>query len=335
LRTEAANNRRSASATVKPVTGFAVLLVLMISIAVVASWQVGIIDSTLSAIVDGNAVKQRQAINFRGSVHDRAIAFRDLALLDDEDERQASLEEIRRLTLMYEESARRLDTIFSDPDGAGNEERALLDAIKAIERRTLPMLERILGHYRSGDRAAAERVLMQDARPAFSDWLASINRFIDWQESKSQHETGITRATAGSFTSLMFILCSIGVLIGGTVALLINRYLLHSLGGEPRKVAAMVQRIADGDLSATIRSDHAESVAAAAADMQTKLREMLMQIATTGYDIGSQIKHLNESSRSMLRTTEEQAARSTAAAASLEEMTQSLREVSGMPRPIR
>jgi methyl-accepting chemotaxis protein len=64
--------------------------------------------------------------------------------------------------------------------------------------------------------------------------------------------------------------------------------------------------------------------------MQTKLREMLMQIATTGYDIGSQIKHLNESSRSMLRTTEEQAARSTAAAASLEEMTQSLREVSGI-----
>ncbi|MHB0766082.1 methyl-accepting chemotaxis protein [Stutzerimonas sp. NM35] len=306
------------------------LLILMIGIAVVASWQVGIINSTLTEIVDGNAVKQRQAINFRGSVHDRAIAFRDLALLHDAGEHQASLEEIQRLTLMYEESARRLDAIFSNPASGRNEERALLDAIKAIERHTQPMLDRILAHYRAGDREAAERVLMQDARPAFSDWLASINRFIDWQESKSQHETGITRATAGNFTSLMFILCAIGVLIGGSVAYMITRYLLHSLGGEPRKVAAVVQRIADGDLSVTIRTDYAHSISAAVADMQTKLREMVMQIVTTGSDIGSQITHLNESSRNMLRSTEEQAARSTAAAASLEEMFQSLREVSGI-----
>src|SRR5690606_37289097 len=63
------------------VSGFGLLLVLMIAVAVLAVLRVGLINSTLTEIVDVNTVKQRQAINFRGSVHDRAIAFRDLVLL--------------------------------------------------------------------------------------------------------------------------------------------------------------------------------------------------------------------------------------------------------------
>ena len=40
--------------------------------------QVRNIDNKLTVINDQNAVKQRFAINFRGSVHDRAIAIRDV-----------------------------------------------------------------------------------------------------------------------------------------------------------------------------------------------------------------------------------------------------------------
>ena len=39
---------------------------------------------TLTAVSEGAALKQRYAINFRGSVHDRAIAIRDAVLVDDD-----------------------------------------------------------------------------------------------------------------------------------------------------------------------------------------------------------------------------------------------------------
>ena len=42
--------------------------------------KVSFIDNTLSVITDVNSVKQQYAINYRGSVHDRAIAIRDVVI---------------------------------------------------------------------------------------------------------------------------------------------------------------------------------------------------------------------------------------------------------------
>lgn len=63
--------------------GFLAIIVLMVIITVVGIQRVRSIDQQLTAINEVNSVKQRYAINFRGSVHDRAIALRDVVLLDD------------------------------------------------------------------------------------------------------------------------------------------------------------------------------------------------------------------------------------------------------------
>ena len=52
----------------------------MVTLVVTGVVQVRSIDDKLTTISDENAVKQRYAINFRGSVHDRAIAIRDVVL---------------------------------------------------------------------------------------------------------------------------------------------------------------------------------------------------------------------------------------------------------------
>ncbi len=313
------------------VGGFGLLLALMVGVAVVANREVRLINATMSEITDINAVKQRQAINFRGSVHDRAIAFRDLVLLDDEDQLQRTLTQIQQLTAMYDEAARELDGIFTASSGHP-EERALLEAIKAVEQKTLPMLANIQAGYDAGSLSTASLVLTRDASPAFSEWLAAINRFIDWQERKSQLETRKVRSVADSFTVLMVAFCLIGLLIGITVAYLITRYLLRSLGGEPAEVAEVVHLIADGNLHVKMHTDYDESISAAVIDMQTKLREMVMQIATASADINSQIDHLGVSSRQVLVSAQDQAALASASAQSLERMSQSIEEVSLITR---
>ena len=55
----------------------------------------------MTAINDVNSVKQRYAINFRGSVHDRAIAIRDVVLLDSLAEVQSVIREINQLANFY------------------------------------------------------------------------------------------------------------------------------------------------------------------------------------------------------------------------------------------
>lgn len=61
--------------------GFGFLLSLMIAITLIGIYKVDLMDSVLTSINDIDSRKQRFAINFRGSVHDRAIALRDTILV--------------------------------------------------------------------------------------------------------------------------------------------------------------------------------------------------------------------------------------------------------------
>ncbi|WP_047863467.1 MCP four helix bundle domain-containing protein, partial [Aliivibrio fischeri] len=62
------------------IIGFGITLFLMLLLTILGIQKVNIIDHTLTEMTDINSVKQRYAINYRGSVHDRAIAIRDIAI---------------------------------------------------------------------------------------------------------------------------------------------------------------------------------------------------------------------------------------------------------------
>jgi hypothetical protein len=79
----------------------------MVALGAVAMNRVGEISARLATVNDTNSVKQRFAINFRGSVHDRAISLRDVVLVTAADERRAALADITRLAAFYAESATR------------------------------------------------------------------------------------------------------------------------------------------------------------------------------------------------------------------------------------
>lgn len=63
--------------------GFSIAPVIMIVLNVIGIQKVNDIEKSLTTINDVNSVKQRYAINFRGSVHDRAISLRDVVLYTD------------------------------------------------------------------------------------------------------------------------------------------------------------------------------------------------------------------------------------------------------------
>ena len=62
--------------------GFGLMLLMLVGVALLGIMKVSFIDSTLTRVNDFDSKKQRYAINFRGSVHDRAIAVRDAHTLE-------------------------------------------------------------------------------------------------------------------------------------------------------------------------------------------------------------------------------------------------------------
>lgn len=78
-------------------SGFAVLLLIMLGITLFGLFKISIADENLTELSEQTAVEQRQAINFRGSVHDRAISIRDVVLAKDNDKSKLHQNDIVRL----------------------------------------------------------------------------------------------------------------------------------------------------------------------------------------------------------------------------------------------
>jgi methyl-accepting chemotaxis protein len=117
-------------------SGFGLILLLFTVVTVLGIQRVTVMDRTLSAVNEGASQKQRFAINFRGSVHDRAIAIRDAVLVESDSALRAHLQDVRDLDAFYQDSARQMDALF-DTQNVTDQEQRLLDRIQTIEQETL------------------------------------------------------------------------------------------------------------------------------------------------------------------------------------------------------
>ncbi|UXA52843.1 methyl-accepting chemotaxis protein [Xanthomonas prunicola] len=252
--------------------GFLAIIVLMVILTVVGIQRVRSIDQQLTAINEVNSVKQRYAINFRGSVHDRAIALRDVVLMDDLTNRHAAEQLIDKLAADYARSAQPLDDMLASSTDA--KEKHILQQIKAIEQRTLPLITQVRGFRDAGDKLHAEQHLLQEARPAFIAWLASINAFIDLQETKNRAAAKQAVATAGGFATLMVASTIVALLLGAAIAFLLTRSVVLPL----RQSLRLAERINDGDLrsqDAPTSNDESGQLLRAMQQMQRRLQEVI------------------------------------------------------------
>jgi methyl-accepting chemotaxis protein len=253
-----------------------IFLALLGSIVVFSIFQVRAVSESLERVNSVNSVKQRYAINFRGSVHDRAIAMRDVTLIADEPALEKRLADIDRLAAAYADSAKKMDDLFqARADTVSDDEKSLLADIKAVEARAQPMMSKVIATRRQGQLHEAQKLVLDEAAQPFADWLKAINRLIDHEESLNKAESAVVATIVGRFGWLMLTALSIlGVLIMAVMAQT-GRGLQKVLGGEPADVAAVANRVALGDLSSAIvlRAGDTSSLFATVAKMQQSLKE--------------------------------------------------------------
>ena len=178
--------------------GFAAVLVLMLVLTIIGITKVNTIDGALTQITDVNSVKQRYAINYRGSVHDRAISVRDIVIAQNDAQIDEFLQDIATLAAFYSESEQGMQKMISSGVSFSDTEQALLAKIENVQSSTLPLIDMLVELKRNEDNELAKEILLSEARPAFSDWLAAINEFIDYQEAANQEETPVARNVAAS-----------------------------------------------------------------------------------------------------------------------------------------
>lgn len=309
--------------------GFGIVLLLMSGLSLFSIQRVADVNSTLKQISDINAVKQRYAIDFRGSVHDRAIILRDVILLEKPQEIQQALADIAGLASKYQQAKAPLDTIFTKQQPPSHDKR-LLEQIHQQEQRTLPLIKQVIETKQAGNTEQARLLLLQQTRQAFIDWLASINAFIDYQEQQNQQETLTAHQLVSSFPTWLLALNTLALLLAIVIAWRIIRYLKLSLGGEPADVAAVVVKIAGGDLRSTISTPYPDSMLGTIAVMQQRLREVMDKIVSAASELSAGAVQLGHSAREALQATEQQATASALSAGKVDEVSTGISGIAGI-----
>lgn len=274
--------------------GFATLLFIMLAINLLGLYKISIADKNLNQLSKQTAVEQRQAINFRGSVHDRAIAIRDAVLVGNVDKSIAHQSNIAVLNTFYQNAAATLDSMYAQTAHTP-EENTMLQAIKSIEVSTLAETAKLVDLINNNRFFEATHLLLDTVSPAYTEWLKRINALIDYQEISIQKEVNIAVGQTNSFQTIMLTVTFFAIIIGIVVALSVVNSLKKIIGGEPEKAAFIINKIASGDLTVHVDALYDNSILSAVRNLSQHLSSMTQSSIQTA-------KQLLSASESLLLT---------------------------------
>ncbi len=275
--------------------GFAAIVSLLVLITAVGMQRVGVIDSTLLDVSDNAAKVQRYAINFRGSVHNRAIAVRDAVLVNNDRDLAFHLAEVASLEQAYTDSAQPMDQLIGHA-GVTREEKELLRAIKEIEVKTLASSKAVVDLRRTGDIAGAQALLLSRASGDYSEWLKRINALIDYEEATIKAQLNEVQTTASRFSGLMLLATGAALLLSIIMATVIIRFVKSTLGAEPVEVAEAIRRLAAGDLQQTIVTDYPDSVMGVLKTALARLADTITQVRKAAQEVNHSSSQLSATS---------------------------------------
>ncbi|ELR5357554.1 MCP four helix bundle domain-containing protein [Campylobacter coli] len=263
---------------------FALIIFIMLFIAVFSIAKVNFLDKTLTTATGENALISRQAINFRGSIHDRSILIRDVVLVQDQEDLRKTLAQIQKLEKDYEEAELILNDIVAKGGGDSNV-RSMIEDIAKTKKNTVQIYQKIIDAVvKENDIQSATKVL-DSARPEFILWLAQTNKLIDYKELANQELTQIALLESKSFQFIMMSIIIIALIISMVIAYLIVRYIKKSVGGEPRDVNRIITEVANGNLTQPIHTEYKQSILYSISRMQNQLRNIVQKMITISNEL--------------------------------------------------
>lgn len=307
--------------------GFAFIILLLVATTIIGTYQVDEINTTLTRVNDVGSEKQRYAINFRGSVHDRAIALRDLVLTERESQRDEFRALVDDLKADYANAERGMAKIFSNPKYVNSQEKQLIERIEEIQQQALATtveVERLLAN---GQRQQAQDYVLSDLSPAYAEWLNRINDFIDYEEASIAEGVDSVLERSNSFKALMWIVTVLAIVAGAAVSFFIVQRLTRTIGGEPEDAVEILERIADGDLTVSTRSKYEGSMMAQVNRMAQQLQRLVREVSESSERLLSSSNELSETARNNSELVINQQDETTQGAAAINQMSQTVSEV--------
>lgn len=305
--------------------GFALLLLLQLLITGIGLHEMANLSERVAFATEIGERKLDELNNVQSAIGKRAIAARNLALVTDSALQKGDIELVGSSQREIDKGLQGLATVMADPAAATPEERRMLEQLRALEARYLPIAGNVVALATSRQTDAAVKVLTQECMPLLNQVLAHVSAFQSLLRKSADEGTASTQA-AYLRAKWMILGISCASLAGGLLlAFLMTRSITRPLG----QAVNVAQQVASGDLTARIEvSDTSESgmLMRALRSMNDELAKVVGQVRDGTDSIASASGQIASGNRDLSSRTEAQASSLEQTAAAMQELTGTVRQ---------
>ncbi len=306
--------------------GFGLLSAMLLVAIVLGLTRLGAVNDMMDRVVSTDwkkTVLANDAIDLMNA--NARESFLLLHVQDRGPVKQRISANVQSITAKLEE----LDKLLYKPEG-----KALLADIREKRKAYVNSFLKVGSLLDGGKDADAARLMVGETVQNLDILLDAVNKLILLQ-GKILEETGEAgSATYNGARNLLMAFMGIALLAAAVLATWIIRSVTGPLGGEPDEAKAVVEKIAQGDLTADIkvRAGDSSSLIAATRNMQISLRKMVADLKQNAEGVASAAQQLSSSSSQVATATAHQSEAASSMAAAVEEMTVSINHVSDSAR---
>ncbi|WP_269848275.1 methyl-accepting chemotaxis protein [Ralstonia sp. ASV6] len=308
--------------------GFGLMMSLLVLLTVFSLQRMSDFRRLLEETTEINAVEAKLAAQMHNSVTERALAFRNIVLLEQRDEIQLELNRIESQEREYAEAENHLGRMFDTIPDTTADERAMFTQIKRQAELAAPFIARTKALILDGKKDEAYKLLRFEFRPVQRTWWDLLAKLQAFEEKLNDENTAKARTSYTESRNWLLVFSGLALLVSLTASTLITRGLIRKLGGEPGTVAEIAGQIAGGNLAVVIhtRSDNQASLMHAMKRMRDSLAAIAEQVHTSTDTLATASEQIASGNFDLSTRTQEQASALEECAASMEELNATVKQ---------
>ncbi|WP_077002870.1 methyl-accepting chemotaxis protein [Variovorax sp. KK3] len=305
--------------------GFAILLLLQLAITAIGLSQMAMLSYQIRITNDIGAGKVSALTDVQFAIGKRAIAARNLALVSDPALQKADLALVKSSQAEIDKGMERLAGIMKDPAAGTQDERRMLEELKELEARYLPIAGKVVALATSGRTDDAIRALTQECMPLLTRVIAHVEAFEQTLQAGSARSVAAAQAAYGNAKWVILLISGLSLLAGVATAILLTRSITRPLNAAVQ----VAQTVASGDLSSRVTAttrDETGLLMAALRDMNDSLAKVVGEVRNGTDTIATASGQIASGNHDLSSRTEEQASSLEQTAASMEQLTSTVKQ---------
>jgi methyl-accepting chemotaxis protein len=305
--------------------GFGIVLALLVTGATFGLRQVAKLNERVEFITSVDEGKLLALSKVQFAVGLRAIAARNLVLVTDPVQQKGDIELVTKAQKDIDSGMTELTALMKNPADATAKEREMLEQLRALEAKYLPIATKIGALATTQQTEAAKASLVADCMPLLKQVIAHIHEFnVVMRTSATESVTAAQEAYEVSKWT-MLALSAVSLLLGSLIAW----WLTRSISRPLKEAVTIAQNVSAGDLTSTITVDSKDELGQlklALKEMNDNLLRIVGDVRHGTDTIATASSEIATGNLDLSSRTEQQAGSLQETASAMEELTATVKQ---------